>query len=140
MKVFVIDRSPQLLVSFPAIDAEVVYFGDEIQALNAVGQQQPEFIVLDYAVREQQTPEYIGLLLAAARKAKLVVVGGNVGEEDVFRCLESGANGYQDKQQFPHYMAKMIRVVVAGEAWISRKMVARVLHALRQSTMQLAPA
>lgn len=140
MKVFVIDDSQQLSELFAVIDAEVVYFGDEVQALNAAEQQQPEFIFLNYAVRGLKTPEFIGLLLAEAKSAKLVVIGSNTSEDEIYRCLVTGANGYQEKQQLPCYISKLIRVVAQGEAWFSRKMVARVLSGLNQLNMQAITA
>lgn len=131
MKILVIDYAEQLAPFFVGLDAEVVCFSDEVKALNAVEELQPELIFLDFELLGEQTPEYIGLLLDAVVAAKLVVVGVDNSEDDVFRCLLKGANGYQNMRQLSDYLEKLIRVVSQGEAWISRKMVARVLDAIR---------
>ena len=140
MKVFVIDNTEQLAEFSLTTGADVVYFADEIQALNAAEQLQPAFIFLNYAVLGQQTPDYIRLLLDVTKAAKLVVIGNSTCEDEVLRCLVTGANGYQDKQQLPQYLSKLIRVVAQGEAWVSRKMVTRVLDTLRQLNMQTMTA
>ena len=129
MKILVIDNTEQLAALFD-FNIDVVYFSDEIQALNAAEQCQPEMIFLNYLIRGEQTPEYIQLLLGVARASKLVVIGNDTSEEEIFRCLLTGAKGYQDKQQLPDYINKLIQVVAEGEAWISRKMVARVLDTI----------
>jgi len=139
MKILVIDNAEQLNALFDS-NAEVAYFSDEIQALNAAEQYQPELIFLNYLVRGEQTPEYIQLLLEVAGDSKLVVIGSDTSEDEIFRCLLTGAKGYQDKQQLPHYINKLIQVVAQGEAWISRKMVARVLDTIWQFNIQAIPA
>mgnify|MGYP001423405394 CR=1 FL=1 len=136
MKVFVIDNSQYALESFSVIDAEVTCYTDEVQAFYAVEQQQPEFIFLNYAVRGEQTPGYIEGLLSVAASASVVVIGNNTSEDAIFNCLLTGARGYQDWQQLPRYLSKLIRVLAEGEAWFSRKMVARVLANLSQSSPQ----
>lgn len=130
MKILVIDTDGRIAAALCAIDAELVCFSDEIQALNAA-EQQPQMIILSYTMRGKQTPDYIRLLIAAAPRSSLVVIGDNVHEDDVFCCLLSGAKGFQELQQLPNYSDKLVRVVMQGEAWVSRKMVARLLDAIR---------
>ena len=132
MKVIVIDNTEQLAARLSGAHAEVFAFEDEIQALNAVEGQQPEMIFLNHDMYGDQTPEYIRLLLSVSDTSKLVVIGENVGEDDILLCLLVGAQGYQDVKQLPGCINKLMRVVLDGEAWVSRKMVARVLDALRQ--------
>ncbi|MDD2758744.1 MAG: hypothetical protein PHH11_00465 [Methylomonas sp.] len=132
MNILVIDNADQLVALLTESNVDVVYGVDEIQALNVVERQRPDLILLDYAVLGEQTPEYIRLLLEANEGAKLVVVGENLDEDDIFLCLLMGAAGYQDKCQLPAYLDKLLQVVAKGEVWVSRKMVARVLDALRQ--------
>lgn len=132
MKILVIDNAGQIAACLAAIDAELVCFSDEIQALNDAGQQQPELILLDYGLRGEQTPEYIRLLLEAARTAKLVVISNELDEDRIICCLMAGANGYQDCRQLPDYAGRLVSAVVHGEAWLSRKMVVHLLEAIRQ--------
>lgn len=131
MKFLVIDNTEQIAPLLFDSNAEVLCFADEIQALNAVEQQQPELIFLDYGLLCEQTPEYIRLLLEVSEISKLVVIGNNISEDEVFRCLLMGAQGYQDSEQLPEYIDKLAKAIMLGEAWVSRKMVARVLEAIR---------
>ena len=136
MKVLVIDNAEQIAPLLFGSSAEVLCFADEIQALNAAEQQKPELIFLDYAVLDKQTPEYIRLLIDVSDNSKLVVIGNQLSEDDIFRCLLMGAQGYQDSRLLPNYISKLIKVIMQGEAWVTRKMVARVLEAIRQLDAQ----
>ncbi len=132
MNILVIDNAEQLAPRLAELAIEVTSIADEVQALNAVERHKPKIILLDYAFLGERTPDYIRLLLEASTDSRLVVVGINVSEDDIIHCLLMGANGYQDKQQLPNYIDKLLRAVAEGEAWISRKMVTRILDALRQ--------
>lgn len=132
MKIHVIDNAGQIPPLLSAVEADIAVYSDEIQALNAAEQQQPELILLNFAVRGRETPDYIGLLLTAGANTRVVVIGDNTSEEQVFCCVLAGAIGYQERQQLQEYLTKMIKVIAEGEAWISRKMIARLLIELRR--------
>ncbi|QPK63150.1 response regulator transcription factor [Methylomonas sp. LL1] len=132
MKILVIDDTGQIATILVAIEAEVVCITDEIRALNVAQQQQPELILLDYGLLGGQTPDYIRLLLAATARSNLVVIGEEMSEEQIFRCLLAGAKGYQEGRQLSDYIGRLIPAVTQGEAWLSRRMVAHLLDAIRQ--------
>ena len=83
----------------------MTYFNDEIKALNAIEQEQPSVVLLNYAFLKEGTAEY--------------------------SCLIIGAQGYQQLKQINEYAERLIEVVDAGEAWITRQMVSTLLDALR---------
>jgi DNA-binding NarL/FixJ family response regulator len=132
MKILVIDSVGHIATFLGGIDAELASIADEIQALNIAEQMQPDLIMLNYALRGQQTPEYIRLSLSASNASKLVVVGDKLSENEIFDCLLAGANGYQDDQQLADYIDRLVPAVIQGQAWLSRKMVAHLLDAIRQ--------
>lgn len=136
MKVLVIDQSQRIAACLANAEAEVLLFVDEIKALNAAEAVQPELILVDYALLGDETPDFIRMLLDVSESSKLVVIGDQLAEEDVLRCLLIGAQGYQGYQRLPDCIEKMIRVVINGEAWVSRKMVTRVLQEIRLLNMQ----
>lgn len=135
MKILVIDNAGLITACLAAVDADLVCHDDEIQALNAAELQQPALVILSYAVRSHQTPDFIRLLLDVAPATSLVVVGDQMEENDVLRCLSAGAKGYQTLSQLPHYSIKLVNAVMDGEAWVSRKLVARLLEVLRQQNL-----
>lgn len=133
MKIHVIDDAGLISSHLLMTESDVEFFNDEIQALNAVEQRQPDLVLLNYSVRDQHTPEYVALLLNACAGARVVVVGDGLSDDAIIYCLLAGAKGYQNGPQLKDYLDRLIKAVTAGEAWVSRKLVAHLLDVLRQS-------
>ena len=51
-------------------------------------------------------------------------------EARTLEALAHGARGYLDKALLTTFLARAVRVVDAGEAWVPRKMVARIMDRL----------
>lgn len=131
INVLIIDNSEQIK---PVLSDAVVHtslYVDEVKALNAVEKKQPSVVLLNYAVRKEETAEYIKLILKASTDSKIVLIADALSQEKILNCLIAGAKGYQEIKQLDFYADKLIRVIDAGEAWITRRMVAILLDNLR---------
>lgn len=114
-------------------DFSELRYEDEIQALNAAAELKPLVVLLHYSVRGNDTCHYIDLLLRENPLGKIVVIAENLAEERILDVLVSGAKGYMEQQDWHKFSNKMLKVVFDGEAWISRKMVAKFLDRLRKN-------
>jgi len=131
MDVLIIDKDN---VIAPAIHEETVMlsvFYDEIQALNAVETMRPEIIVLNYAIQKNRTAEFISVLFQTSEHSKIILVAENLTDEEVLECLIAGAKGYLQIHEVKNFINKLLCAVNAGEAWITRRMVAKLLDKLR---------
>jgi len=131
MDVLIIDKDN---VIAPAIHEGTVMFSvlyDEIQALNAVETMQPEIIVLNYAIQKSRTAEFISLLFQTSEHGKIILVAESLADEEVLKCLIAGAKGYLQIHEVKNFINKLLCAVNAGEAWITRRMVAKLLDKLR---------
>jgi len=131
MDVLIIDKDN---VIAPAIHEGTVMFSvlyDEIQALNAVETMQPEIIVLNYAIQKSRTAEFISLLFQTSEHGKIILVAESLADEEVLKCLIAGAKGYLQIHEVKNFINKLLYAVNAGEAWITRRMVAKLLDKLR---------
>ena len=131
ISVLIIDNAEQIkpIVSDSIVDISL--YIDEIQALNAIENKQPSVVLLNYAVREEETADYIKLILKVSIDCKIVVIANELSQENILNCLIAGAKGYQEINQLSIYADKLIKVIDAGEAWITRRMVAILLEILR---------
>ncbi|WP_054759404.1 response regulator transcription factor [Methylomonas koyamae] len=111
----------------------MAFYIDEIRALNAAEQDKPGLILLNYALRGADTAEYTGLLLNASPASNIVIIGDDLATEQVVNCIMAGAKGYQNSGSLAVYINRMIRAVAAGEAWLSRKLVASLLDAIHKN-------
>ncbi|MFK5951102.1 MAG: response regulator [Methylococcales bacterium] len=128
----IIGHLEQLKHLFDKEGIQVCFFEDEVQALNTVEQKKPVVIILDYKLRQIETASYITLLLKANSKSKIIVIADELSDGDILACLIAGARGYQNLKQLNNYAVKMIKVINAGEAWVTRRMVAKLLDVLVQ--------
>lgn len=138
MRIQVIDNIGQIQPHFLSAETEVAFYGDEIQALNAAEQLKPSLILLNFALRGSKTADYTNLLLAASPKSNIVIIGDDLHDDQILDCVLAGAKGYQNSHSLAAYLNRMIRAVAAGEAWLSRKLVAYVLDAIHQGQFSQA--
>ncbi len=132
MKIHVIDNAGQIQPLLLTAEDDVTFYSDEIEALNAVELLLPGLVLLNFAVRGTETASYVDLLLSYSPATSIVVVGDDLQDEEVLGCLLVGAKGYQNSRQLPIYIGKIIQAIAGGQAWISRRMTARLLDAIRQ--------
>lgn len=132
MKIYVIDNIDQILPELLISASDVSIFSDEIQAINAIEHKIPDIILLNYSVRGKDTPRYIDLILSISPSSNIILIGESLTDEQVLACLLLGAKGYQNFRDLSAYIDKLIKVVGSNEAWISRKLTAKLIDAIRQ--------
>jgi len=75
----------------------------------------------------------INLLWALRQKSprtKVILLTCRVPEKPILEALSHGARGYIQEKNFSTFLPKAVRRVDAGEAWVSRKMVAKIINRL----------
>jgi len=129
INVYIIDNSNEIELNLAG--ANTVCFDDEIKALNAIEQVQPSVVLINHALLKEETAEYIKVISAISSTSNIVIIGDGLGDANILSCLIAGAKGYQELKQINEYAERLIKVVDAGEAWITRRMVSTLLDALR---------
>jgi len=131
MDVLIIDKSSQIELVLSARKIASESFEDEVKALNVLEKKSSALVLLNYDIRKEQTAAYIKLVLKTSPQSKVVVLAKELTEDSVLNCLLAGAHGFQQIRGFDHCSQKLITVIGDGEVWITRKMTARLLDALR---------
>jgi DNA-binding NarL/FixJ family response regulator len=101
--------------------------GDQPRALELAAQLQPDIILLEPNVSADCGLDVIPQLLNAAREASILLVTGIADLQTHRLAIQLGALGIVKKQEPYEVLAKAIRKVYAGEAWIDRSMVAGII-------------
>jgi len=120
----------QLSQVFDQEEMNISFFDDDVQALNAAEQAQPSVILLNFGMRQTETYDYISLLLKVSANSKVIVLANKLSDDEVLACLVAGAKGYQSLSQLDYYVVKMVKVINSGEAWVTRRVVAKLLDIL----------
>ena len=104
--------------------------GTSEEALSLVNEQRPDIILLELNLDGELNTEIISQLIAAAERARLLVVTG-IDEERIHQlAVQLGAMGIIRKTQPSKVLIKAVEKVNAGEVWIDRSMMANVLTQL----------
>lgn len=96
-------------------------------ALQIAACEQPDIILLDLDLGDESGLDILPELLAAANRARVIVLTGIHDSEEYHRAVRLGAMGLVLKEQAVDVLMKAIKKVYIGEAWLEPSMVARLL-------------
>ncbi|MDC9728212.1 MAG: hypothetical protein PSN04_02650, partial [Methyloprofundus sp.] len=88
---------------------------------------QPNIIFIDYEIEKENTSILIKSLFAESPDSKIILLGNDLSDEFVVKCLFLGAFGYLEWGDRARFFNKLVAVVIKGEAWFSRKIVGLAL-------------
>lgn len=120
-----VGMEPDLAVAGEACDAAA--------ALDAVGQLQPDLVLLDMSLPGKSGLELLKDLRAAHPRVPVLII--SMHDETLYaeRVIRAGGRGYLMKQEGPEKMIKAIRRVLAGSISVSERISALILDALSGS-------
>lgn len=133
IRILVVDDHPVVREGLVAVlgdqpDFEVVgAVGNAAAAVEAVGLHKPDVVLLDLELPGTDGLTALPGLLEAAPKTQVVVFTAYCDEERVVRALRAGARGYLLKGAATAELARAIRTVFAGEAYLEPGVAARVV-------------
>ncbi|WP_305906520.1 hypothetical protein Q9L42_000815 [Methylomarinum sp. Ch1-1] len=130
--VYIIDNTGDLISAAGRRLANASVCENEVQCLNRLETGEPAIVFCYYPVLDEVTIELIEMLRQVNAAAEIIVVGNQLPEEQIIKCLLAGAKGYQNIDTLSQYIDKLIKVVAGGEAWVSRKMVAKLIDYWRR--------
>jgi len=130
--VLIIDKTAEIKLALTLETFSTIEFDDEVGGLNAVGEKKPTVILLNHNIMRERTPYYISLLLESSVESNVIVIADTLSESEILNCLLAGAKGYQEIDRLNFYADKLVRVIQAGEAWITRRMTRILLDSLRE--------
>jgi len=106
--------------------------GGAREAVHLVSQRRPRFLLLDLALPPAGGLPVLAQIRRRSPKTRVLAVDARLDEERVMRVAKAGAHGYMLEEAIPAYLVKAIRVMAAGEVWLSRKLMAMVVAELQR--------
>ena len=101
-----------------------------LEAITSTGRLRPRVLLLDLALTRTQGSPLIPALRQKSPQTKVILLTDGASEARTLEGLAHGARGYLDKALLTTFLPRCVRVVDAGEAWVPRKMVARIMDRL----------
>ena len=103
---------------------------DDREVLTVTTALRPSLVVLDAGSASRAVTRLVRAVRARCRATRVIVLVGRASETFALDLLSGGAHGYLDPRLAPRALAKAVRCVGAGEPWIPRRIVPRVVERL----------
>jgi DNA-binding NarL/FixJ family response regulator len=119
-----IDQDPELKVTGAA--------GNRAEALAVAKSEQPDIILLDIVLGDEDGLSFLAELREAARGARVLVLTGLRSQESQRQAMRAGAMGVVLKEHAAEILIKAIKKVHAGEVWLDRFTMGSVLQEINE--------
>ncbi len=100
-----------------------------LEAMTAAAKLKPRVLLLDPSV-EGESVSLVSTILEKSPKTRIILLSERASDADILDALSQGALGYLARPALPTYLTKAVRAVAAGEAWVPRRMVGRLIDQL----------
>ena len=105
-------------------------------AVEAVREKHPDLVLLDITMPEMSGLEALEIIHAEFPDIRVVILTVSDQDEDLFKAIQSGADGYLLKDLNSKEFIEMLEGLDLGEAAINRRMAARLMSGFQQLSMQ----
>jgi DNA-binding NarL/FixJ family response regulator len=106
--------------------------GNRDEALDAAARTQPDVIILDIVLGDEDGLSFLPELREAARNARVLVLTGLRSSESQRQAMRAGALGVVLKEHAAEVLIKAIEKVHSGEVWLDRLTTGRVLQEISE--------
>src|ERR1035438_6677794 len=105
-------------------DLEVVAgCGTVAEALDMVGRQPVDIVLLDYDLGEDHGSHFLPSARRAGYTGKVLMVTAGMTAKESSTALHLGASGIFLKHNSPGTLAKAVRLIMGGEIWVDPKVI-----------------
>jgi DNA-binding NarL/FixJ family response regulator len=110
---------------------------DGAQALDLFAKLNPDLVLLDLSMPVKTGIETTVEIRKRFSGARILILTAFDGDEDIYKALQAGAQGYVLKSSSGEKLIPALRAVAAGQRWIPKDVASRL--ASRNSFEQLTP-
>ena len=105
-------------------DLEVVTgCGTVAEALDTVGHQPVDIVLLDYDLGEDHGSHFLSSARRAGYTGKVLMVTAGMTAKESSTALHLGASGIFLKHNSPGTLAKAVRLIMGGDIWVDPKVI-----------------
>jgi DNA-binding NarL/FixJ family response regulator len=101
-----------------------------LEAMTAAAKLKPRVLLLEPSAGGSMGVSLVSTILEKSPKTRIILLSERASEADILDALSQGALGYLAKDRLPTSLARVVRAVAAGEAWVPRRMVGRIIDRL----------
>jgi two-component system NarL family response regulator len=116
----IINRDPEMTVVAQAEDGQ--------QAIAVFREYQPDVTLMDLSMPQMGGVEAITAICTEFKQARITVLTTYDGDEDIYRGLQAGAQGYLFKDAKPNELLNAIRTIHSGQKYVPPDVGAKLLQ------------
>lgn len=116
----IINRDPEMTVVAQAEDGQ--------QAIDVFREYQPDVTLMDLNMPQMGGVEAITAICTEFKQARITVLTTYDGDEDIYRGLQAGAQGYLLKDAKPSELLNAIRTIHSGQKCVPSAVGAKLLQ------------
>ena len=107
-----------------------------LEALVAADGLKPRILLLNLNLLMGKNDHLLQALRQKSPRTKMILLTRRAPANSILEGLSNGARGYLKETAINSFLPKAVRQVEAGEAWVPRKMVARIVDRLALHSSQ----
>jgi len=141
IRILIVDDHPVIragLRSMLGTQAELEVVGSAAsgeEALSKLSQTQPDVLLLDLRMHGMSGVETLLALRRGAHDARVIILTSFETDEDIYRAVQAGAQGYLLKDTSLKEMVEAIRTVHAGKKYIPRDIASRLAERMMRTDL-----
>jgi len=97
---------------------------------------QPHVLLLDLKMARANDAATLPVLRTKSPRTQIILLTGHASDAHVLAGIAQGARGYLDGKLLTRFLVKAVHAVAAGESWVSRAMVGKLIDQLARLTAQ----
>jgi two-component system NarL family response regulator len=141
IRIFIVDDHPVVragLTSMLGTQAGLEVVGSASsgeEALNILQRSGPDLLLLDLRMPGMNGIDTLRAIKRAGHATRVIVLTSFETDEDIYRAVHAGAEGYLLKNTSQREMVEAIRAVAAGKRYIPRHIASRLAERMMRSSL-----
>lgn len=109
-----------------------------LEAVSATARLKPRVVLLDLKLSSEFGATLVSVLRRKSARTRVILLVGRAPEAKILEALSHGAVGCVSKKDLVRFLPEALVAVSSGEAWMSRKLIPKIMDRLAAFTARAA--
>ena len=109
-----------------------------LEAVSATARLKPRVVLLDLKLSSEFGAALVSVLRRKSARTRVILLVGRAPEAKILEALSHGAVGCVSKKDLERFLPEALVAVSSGEAWMSRKLIPKIMDRLAAFTTRAA--
>lgn len=105
-----------------------------LEAVSATARLKPRVVLLDLKLSSEFGATLVSVLRRKSARTRVILLVGRAPEAKILEALSHGAVGCVTKKDLARFLPEALVAVSSGEAWMSRKLIPKIMDRLAAFT------